>query len=85
MFFMYILKSLKDSQLYIGFTNNLKRRLEEHNKGAVVSTKSRKPLKLVYYEAYASEYDARHREHNLKLRAKASRQLLLRIKNSLAS
>jgi putative endonuclease len=85
MFFMYILKSLKDGQLYIGSTNNLKRRFEEHNNGAVISTKFRKPFKLVYYEAYAAEDDARHREHNLKLRARASRQLLLRIKKSLAS
>lgn len=85
MFFVYILKSLKDNKFYIGSTSNLKRRLKEHNSGLVKSTKSRKPLKLVYFEGYASEKDARQREYNLKLRAKALRQLLKRIKESLAS
>lgn len=85
MFFTYILKSLKDAKLYIGSTSNLRQRLKKHNSGLVVSTKSRRPLKYVYFEGYASEEDARHREHNLKLRAKALRQLLIRIKNSIAS
>lgn len=83
MFFTYILKSLKDSKLYIGSTSDLRRRLKEHNSGLTQSTKFRKPFKLVYYEAYLSEQDARHREHNLKLRARALRQLLIRIKNTL--
>jgi putative endonuclease len=82
---MYILKSLKDGNLYIDSTNDLKRRFEEHNSGLVKSTKPRTPFKLVYYEACASEDDARHREHNLKLRAKALRQLRNRIAKSLAS
>ena len=84
MFYMYILKSGKDGFMYIGSTNDLKKRFREHNSGLVKSTKSRTPFKLVYYEAYASESDARHREHNLKLRAKALRQLLKRIGKSLA-
>ena len=83
MFFMYILKSLKDDKLYIGSTSDLKRRIKEHNSGLVLSTKNRIPLKLVYFEGYASEEEAWHREHNLKLRARALRQLLLRIKKSL--
>ena len=82
MFFVYILKSIKDGNRYIGSTNNLKRRLKEHDDGSVESTKLRRPLKLIYLEGYASEEDARHREHNLKLRAKALRQLLSRIKKS---
>ncbi|MEK7503043.1 MAG: GIY-YIG nuclease family protein [Patescibacteria group bacterium] len=81
---MYILKSDKDEKLYIGSTSDLRRRFKEHNAGLVESTKSRKPLKLVYYECYASEDDARHREHNLKLRARALRQLLIRIKKSIS-
>ncbi|MHB9019582.1 MAG: GIY-YIG nuclease family protein [Minisyncoccota bacterium] len=84
MFYVYILKSLKDNKLYIGSTSDLNRRYKEHNSGLVKSTKLRKPFKLVYYEAYLSEQDARHREHNLKLRARALKQLLLRIKNTLA-
>jgi putative endonuclease len=82
---MYILKSQKDGALYIGSTKDLGRRFKEHNSGLVRSTKSRTPFQLAYYEAYASEDDARHREHNLKLRAKALRQLRNRIAKSLAS
>ncbi len=85
MFSLYILKSLKDNKLYIGSTSDLKRRLGEHNSGKVESTKPRRPFKLVYAEAYVDENEARKREHNLKLRAKAWKQLSLRIKKSLAS
>lgn len=85
MFYVYILKSSRDNDKYIGSTNDLKRRLMEHNRGLVPSTKARAPFTLVYYESYLSEDDARHREKNLKLRARALRQLLLRIKKSIAA
>lgn len=83
MFYVYILKSVKDKQLYLGYTNDLRRRVKEHNSKLNISTRSRTPFKLVYYEAYTSREDAVHREHNLKLRAKSLRQLKLRIKKSL--
>ncbi|KKP47609.1 MAG: hypothetical protein UR39_C0003G0012 [Candidatus Woesebacteria bacterium GW2011_GWA1_33_30] len=83
MFYTYILKSLKDSKLYIGSTKDLKARFLLHNNGKVFSTKYRRPLKLVYYEAYFAEYDARHREHNLKLRSRALAQLKKRIEKSI--
>jgi len=83
MFYVYILKSLKDHNLYIGSTNNLERRLEEHNAGKCFSTKPRIPFEIVYYEAYKSENDARKREHNLKLRSRALTQLKKRIEWSL--
>lgn len=83
MYALYILKSLKDEELYIGSTNNLKRRLIEHNEGKVFSTKSRKPFHLVYCELYKSEFDARKREHNLKLNGKALGQLKKRITKSI--
>ena len=83
MFFVYILKSKKEKSLYIGYTNDLRKRIKEHNLGLVRSTKSRKPFYLVYYEAYYSKQDAVYREHNLKLRAKALRQLKIRIGTSL--
>lgn len=73
MFFVYILKSEADDKLYIGSTSDLRKRFKEHNAGLVRSTKARKPFKLVYYEAYAVEEEARHREHNLKLHGRASR------------
>lgn len=85
MFFMYILKSSKDGKCYIGSTSDLKKRIKEHDAGLVRATKYRRPLGLVYCEGYVVEEEARHREHNLKLRARALRQLLLRIKDPLAS
>ena len=83
MFYVYILKSKKDHQLYIGSTNDLRRRLKEHNSGDIFSTKPRRPFELIYYEAYVAEKDARRRESNLKLRAQALTQLKKRIRESL--
>ena len=65
-YFTYVLKSLKDNKLYIGFTSNLKNRLELHRKGKVESTKYRRPFELVYYEVCFSKEDALHREKYLK-------------------
>jgi len=83
MFYVYFLKSKKDNKLYIGSTNDLRKRFEKHNKGMVVSTKLRKPFELIYYETYKSEKDARKRESNLKLRSRAFSQLKKRIGESL--
>jgi len=58
MFLVYILKSLKDNNLYIGRTNNLKRRLREHEQGKVSSTKSRRPFVLLKTIAAASEEES---------------------------
>lgn len=66
MFYVYILKSEKDGNLYIGFTNNLKKRLLKHNSGKVFSTKNRRPLKLIYCEVSLNELDARQREKYFK-------------------
>jgi len=49
-FYVYVLRSEKDSNFYVGYTNNLNQRLETHNKGKVSSTKNRLPLTLVYWE-----------------------------------
>lgn len=84
MFYVYVLKSKKDNNLYIGSTNNLKRRFTEHNSGKVYSTKFRKPFIIMYYEAYKSERDARKRESNLKLRSRAFAQLKKRIERSIS-
>ncbi|MEK7067598.1 MAG: GIY-YIG nuclease family protein [Patescibacteria group bacterium] len=83
MYFVYILKSLKSKKLYVGYTSNLYKRFKEHNLALVQSTKPYLPWKLVYYEAYFSEEEARHREHNLKLWANAWNQLKRRIKKSI--
>jgi len=83
MYYVYIIKSKVDEDLYFGSTNDLRKRFAEHNSGKVFSTKHRKPFELVYYEAYKAEKDARNREHNLKLRANAFSQLKRRIYESL--
>ena len=66
MFFVYLLKSLKDGGFYTGFTDNLDRRIKKHNDGSVASTKTRKPLELVYFEGCRNKTDALHREIYLK-------------------
>lgn len=65
-FYTYILYSLKDKGFYIGFTNNLKNRLTLHAKGQVIATKNRIPVKLIHYEYFISEKDAKAREKFLK-------------------
>lgn len=83
MYYLYILISQKDKKLYIGSTNDLQDRLKKHNAGQVESTKFRRPLLLVYYEAYKSEEDARNREMQLKYYGKAYSQLKRKIKKSI--
>jgi len=66
MHYVYILFSDLDKRIYIGFSNDLKSRMTAHNGGFVKATKGRRPLKLIYYEAFANELDARRREKYLK-------------------
>jgi putative endonuclease len=66
MYFVYILQRDKDSKRYIGFTENLGRRLIEHNSGLVKSTQNRKPLKLLYFEEFENKADAMNREKEIK-------------------
>lgn len=66
MYYVYILRSEKTKRLYKGFTSNLKERVLEHNRGKTISTKPGIPWKLVYYEAFENEKDARREELFLK-------------------
>ncbi|HBU06619.1 MAG TPA: excinuclease ABC subunit C [Candidatus Magasanikbacteria bacterium] len=66
MFYVYVLHSLKDGNFYVGYTNNLKKRKQDHDDGLVISTKDRRPMRLVYYEASLNQQDATHREKYLK-------------------
>ncbi|MEI6596978.1 MAG: GIY-YIG nuclease family protein [bacterium] len=66
MYYVYILKSLRNNKLYKGFTNDLKRRVREHSTGNSTYTKNNGPWKLIYYEAFYSEKDARREEIFLK-------------------
>jgi putative endonuclease len=82
MFYVYILRSNKDSRFYIGSTGDLKRRMEEHSRGAVESTKSRLPLELLCYEAYKYKDEAQAREKFLKS-SDGKKDLRKRLKRSL--
>lgn len=66
MYYIYVLLSEYDNQFYAGYTHDLKQRFEMHKKGLVNSTKDRRPLKLIYYEACLSRDDATRREKYLK-------------------
>ena len=66
MFYVYVLRSLKDGNNYIGYSADLRKRLKDHNKGGTTSTSSRRPFILLYYEAHTSEKDARRREKYFK-------------------
>jgi putative endonuclease len=83
MFYIYILQSLEEKRIYIGYTNNLKRRVREHNARKDTSTKHRAPYRLVYYEAYHAQSDAKRRERNLKRFAQAYTQLRKRTEDSI--
>jgi putative endonuclease len=65
-YYTYVLRSERDEHVYIGFTSDLRKRVDEHNKGKVRSTKSRRPLSLVFYEEYEDKTLGRKREIFLK-------------------
>jgi putative endonuclease len=65
MYYVYILL-MNNKKLYKGFSNDLKRRLEEHENGLVKSTRHKRPIKLIYYEVYCLKSDAQRRERFLK-------------------
>jgi len=66
MYYVYVLYSEKDRHLYIGSTPDLRKRMLKHKTGRVRSTKNRRPLNLIYYEAYVLRVDALRREKYLK-------------------
>jgi putative endonuclease len=68
MFYVYVLHSVPDKGLYIGFSTNLRKRLKEHSQGLAFATSHRRPWKLIYYEAYIEEADASGRERSQKRR-----------------
>lgn len=65
-YYIYILYSLKDQGLYIGYTTDLKNRLTQHSKNQATSTKLRTPFKLIHYEYFIDKKDAKAREKYLK-------------------
>lgn len=81
MYYEYVLKS--GDKLYVGYTSDLRRRLSEQNSESNRSTRGRK-CRLIYYEAYLSDEDARDRERKLKQRGQSKRRLFERISDSVA-
>ncbi|MCA9382583.1 GIY-YIG nuclease family protein [Candidatus Dojkabacteria bacterium] len=66
MYYVYLLQSKKDRKLYVGYTKDLINRIATHSKGQVKSTKSRLPIKLIFYESYINQEDALRRERYFK-------------------
>lgn len=64
--YVYVLESLKHKDLYVGYTNDLNKRIKEHNRGLVFSTKPYLPWRIIFFEAYRNEKDAKRREKYLK-------------------
>lgn len=81
-FYTYIIRCGKTETFYTGTTNNLKKRLEQHDKGRVKYTKDKLPLELVYFEACLNKDDAYRRERYLKT-AIGKRYIKNRIKKGL--
>lgn len=74
MYYVYVIRNIKTSETYTGYTDDLKRRLREHHD---------KNPELLYYEAYKNKKDAQERERKLKQRGQSVRWLKQRLKNSL--
>jgi putative endonuclease len=66
MFFVYIIRSIKTKKYYVGCTNNIERRLQEHNSNKTFSLKNQGPFELIYKEEYSTLKEARKRERQIK-------------------
>jgi putative endonuclease len=82
MHYVYVLISEKDGRFYVGSTGDLKRRFQEHAGGKVESTRHRRPLILIAYEAYLSKAEAERREKFLKT-SDGKKDLRKRVKETL--
>jgi len=66
MWYVYVIQSMKDNKWYTGYADDLKKRVQEHNKGLVYASRKRRPFNLLYYEACLNKQDAKMREQYLK-------------------
>jgi putative endonuclease len=79
MYYVYVLRSQLDGNLYIGYTAKLGDRLRQHERGEVPSTRMRRPFELIFYEGFRSMEDAKRRENYFKTsKGKSSLRLMLR-------
>lgn len=82
MFYVYVLKSAKTNEYYLGQTIDLKKRFHQHNAGSSKATKRGVPWELLYYEAYTTKTSAIKRENRLKKYGQTWRRLRERLENS---
>lgn len=84
MYFIYLLRC-SDNSLYCGQTKDLQRRIEEHNSDNSKSkyTRSRRPVKLVYFEKYKTINETLKREFEIKKMSKVKKEMLVKKNNSL--
>jgi len=86
MYYLYILRC-RDNSLYCGQTNNLERRINEHNFNKNKSAKylrGKKPVKLVYSEKYSTLQEAMKREIQIKKLTKAKKEAMIESNNNLS-
>lgn len=70
-YYVYVLQSMKNQELYIGYTIDLRKRLQEHNRGLNFSTKPYRPWQIIHFEAYLNEKNARRRVVNIYLKERS--------------
>ena len=80
MYYVYFLRSTADSRFYVGYSDNLRSRLKEHNDGKATYTRKFRPWKLVYYEAYDDQDIAKNREKLLKQHGKRYSAIIGRLR-----
>lgn len=78
-YWVYLLRSRKDGQFYIGQTDNLERRVLQHNTGKVRSTRTRMPFDLIGAEAHETREQARFREYDLKHHSDKKRAFIVQL------
>jgi len=81
--YIYLLRSKKNREFYVGCTSNIEKRFKEHKKGINYHTRKMLPVELIYVEAYKSKKDAYEREKKLKYHGSALRNLKSRIKDTI--
>ena len=81
MYFVYFVRSQQDDSVYVGYTDDLDKRLKQHNQGKTRSLKCKLPVRLIYCEAYLSKTVARKREIQFKKNWSEKEKVLKRIKN----
>lgn len=81
--YVYILRCC-DGSLYTGWTTDLKKRIKTHSNGKGAKyTRSRRPLKLVYFEKFTDKITAQHREREIKSLTKKQKEALIRTSQNL--